>query len=868
VPAGVTAARPVAAETAPDDEADPVAVPVHAATASVAAVMAAMTAARLCLRFISTPGSSRSSGNLVSLSAGHSLDLRYDPGARPVSASPAQAQLRLDRCRSCGKGWEGRFSRHEGMTDTDIRLRADRPARAGGAAFDLIAAKLMRPVVRPGTIRRSSLPERLARDDAHPIVSVVAPAGYGKTTLLAQWAEADTRAFAWVSADEADNDPRVLLAYIAAALDAVEPVGRRVFDALASPASSVLGSVVPRLCNAFASVTSPVTLVLDDVHLLHNREGQAALSVLAEHVPAGSRLVFASRDQPPVQIARLRAAGQILEIGAGDLSLTAREAASLLAAAEVRLGEDELAELHRRTEGWAAGLYLAALSLREGGSLSGTAASFAGDDRFISEYLESEFLARISRQQRAFLTRTAVLERISGPLCEAVLDLPGAGAVLAELARSNLLLVPLDRRGQWYRYHHLFRDMLRAELERAEPALVPVLRRRAAGWCQRNDLPEEALEYFMAAGDVQAAARLVETLFLPVYRQARIATLQRWFRWLDDRGGMERHPLAAIWASFTGAVAGRPAEAERWADAVDRWEYQDASRPADPVAEAWAAALRYSLCRRGVEQMRADADEAAARFAAAGIVAATVPAGQGIARVLCGDLDGGDAFLEKATTMGDWGAPSVIAQALCMRALIAMERHRWDRAEALASQARSVLDRAGIEKYSLLCAVKARLALHRGDAAAARRELVSAQELRPLLTYASPHLAIPVRVELIRVHLALSDLAGARTLMREVDELLKRRPGMGTLVGEAGKLRVQLAEKRGSAVPGASALTAAEMRLLPMMSTHLQLQEIAAELYLSPHTVRAQSKSIYRKLGAANRNQAIARARELGLLDG
>jgi LuxR family maltose regulon positive regulatory protein len=603
------------------------------------------------------------------------------------------------------------------------------------------------------------------------------------------------------------------------------------------------------------------------VHLLDNRECQAALSVLAEHVPAGSRLVFASRDQPPVRIARLRAAGQILEIGAGELSLTAREAASLLAAAEVRLGGDELAELHRRTEGWAAGLYLAALSLREGGSLPGTAASFGGDDRFISEYLESEFLARISQPQRVFLIRTAVLERMSGALVEAVLDAPGSAATLAELARSNLLLVPLDRRGKWYRYHHLFRDMLRAELERLEPGTAPVLRRRAADWCRHNELPEEALEYSMAAGDDEAAARLMETLFLPVYRQARFATLQRWFRWLDDRGGMEGHPLAAIWASFTAAVSGRPAEAERWADAVDRWEYQNTSRPADPVAEAWAAALRYSLCRQGVEQMRADADEAARRFAAAGIVAATVPAGQGIARVLCGDLDSGDMFLQEASRMGDWGAPSVIAQALCMRALIAMERHRWDQAEALASQARSILDWAGVEKYSLLCAVQARLALHRDDAAAARRELLSVQELRPSLTYASPHLAIPVRVELIRVHLALSDLAGARTLMREVDELLERRPDMGTLVGQAEALRARLSAERGPGGPRATALTAAELRLLPLLSTHLTASEIAAELFLSPHTIKSQMQSTYRKLAASTRNQAITRARELGLLE-
>ena len=462
---------------------------------------------------------------------------------------------------------------------TEVLQPAGRAQRVGRPAFDLVVSKLLRPPIRPGTVRRSSLIERLARDDCGPIVSVVAPAGYGKTTLLSQWAERNGQAFAWVSVDEADNDPKVLLTYVAEALDAVQPVGGQVFDALASPASSVPGSVVPRLGAAFSSMTTPVVLVLDDVHPLRNSECRAALSVLADHVPAGSRLVLAGRAEPPLRIARLRAEGKIMEIGPGDLSLTCEEASSLLRAAEVVLGADEVAELHRRTEGWPVGLYLAALYLREGGSLGRAASSFGGDHRFVSEYVESEFLARISERQRAFLTRTAVLERMSGPLCEAVLDLPGSGAALAELARSNLLLVPLDQRGQWYRYHHLFRDMLLAELERREPGLIPVLRRRAAGWCLRNDLPEEALEYSMAAGDVDEAARLVEKLWVPTYRQGRTATLQRWFRWLDDRGGIEGHPMLAVQAALPAAMTGRPAEAGRWADVVDRWQYQDAARP-------------------------------------------------------------------------------------------------------------------------------------------------------------------------------------------------------------------------------------------------------------------------------------------------
>ena len=351
--------------------------------------------------------------------------------------------------------------------------RAGQAQRAGRPAFDLVVSKLRRPPARRGMVRRPSLIDRLARDDCGPIVSVVAPAGYGKTTLLSQWAERNGQAFAWVSVDEADNDPKVLLTYVAEALDAVQPVGGRVFDALASPASSVPGSVVPRLGAALAAMTTPVVLVLDDVHALRNSECRAALSVLAEHVPAGSRLALAGRTEPPLRVARLRAEGRVTEIGPGDLALTRDEASSLLRAAQVALGADEVAELHRRTEGWPAGLYLAALCLREGGSPGGAAISVAGDHRFVSEYVESEFLARISPRQRAFLTRTAVLERMCGPLCEAVLDRPGSAASLDDLARSNLLLVPLDRRRQWYRYHHLFRDMLLAQLERQSPEPDP-----------------------------------------------------------------------------------------------------------------------------------------------------------------------------------------------------------------------------------------------------------------------------------------------------------------------------------------------------------------------------------------------------------
>jgi LuxR family maltose regulon positive regulatory protein len=269
--------------------------------------------------------------------------------------------------------------------------------------------------------------------------------------------------------------------------------------------------------------------------------------------------------------------------------------------------------------------------------------------------------------------------------------------------------------------------------------------------------------------------------------------------------------------------------------------------------------------------MHTDADEAVRRFAAQSFVTPAPAILQGIARILCGDLDGGDASLEDAVAIGEHvGAHEDVALALCERSLLAMARDEWHQAEDLADEARTVLRRAGIEdSYAtpLVSAVRARAAMHRGDVPAARQELASAQRLRPLLTYALPYFAVQARIELARVHLALADLPGARTLMREVDELLRRRPGLGTLAGQAQALRARLAKEHNSSAPGASALTGAELRLLPLLATHLSFPEIATQMFLSRNTIKSQANSIYRKLGASTRNQAVTRSRDLGLLD-
>jgi LuxR family transcriptional regulator, maltose regulon positive regulatory protein len=752
-----------------------------------------------------------------------------------------------------------------------VREQAGQSRYANRPGLGWVASKVRRPPLRPGTVIRSSLIDLLRQGGPPPVVSVVAPSGYGKTTLLSQWAERDGRSFAWVSADERDNDPKVLLTHVAEALDAVEPIDGRVFDALASPGSSVPGIVLPRLGSAFSVMTSPVVLVLDDVHALHDVECRAALSMLADCVPGGSRLVFAGQAPPPLRIARLRTEGRILEIGPRDLSLTRDEASLLLRNAGIAVDDDDLEVLYRRTEGWPAGLYLAALCLREGGSLARAAASFGGDDRFVSEYLESEFLARISPRHRSFLTRTAVLDQMSGPLCEAVLQQAGSGGTQAELASSNLLLVPLDRRGLWYRYHRLFRDMLLAQLHRTEPDLVLVMYRRAAEWHERQAAPGEALEYWMKAGEVGAVARLAGALAFPAYQQGRPATAGRWLRWLEDHGDMENYPVVAVLAGLLSAVTGKPAEAERWVRVAERGASMASLPDGSATIEPWLALLRAYLCRDGPGQMLADAELAAATLAIQSFWRTSSILLQAMAHLMVGDPGRADALF--ADAIAEHRPDRVLVGtclALAERSLLAASQGAWDLAEQHLSTAQSLTRQANYEDYPLITivhAVAARVALHHNDPARARDQLTRAQRLRPGLNHALPHLAVQARIELARCHLALSDIAAAKTLLREIDEIRMRRPELGTFIGQAEDVRTQLSRTAHRVTPGASALTTAELRLLPLLSTHLSFPEIAREMFLSPNTIKSEAYSIYRKIGASSRSHAVTRSRELGLID-
>jgi LuxR family maltose regulon positive regulatory protein len=618
-----------------------------------------------------------------------------------------------------------------------------------------------------------------------------------------------------------------------------------------------------------SSKALPVVVVLDDVQLLHDQDGLDAMVVLVDHLPPGSQMALISRGEPQLPVGRWRAEGRLAELGPDELAMDPAEAGRLLAAASVELPDGEVAELTRRTEGWPAALYLAALSIKAQHPGNGAGVGFGGRERFLVDYLESVLLSGLSPAEVQFLTRTAVLDRLSGPLCDAVLGTTGSAAVLASLERSNLLVVPLDRQREWYRYHPLFRELLRGQLERDAPELVRELTRRAAKWCAHHGLAEAAVDYAMDAGDADLVAHVVEQAAIGVYRSGRLATVQRWFDWFDEHGLIQRYPAVAMLGAWVQALGGHTAAAERWADAAERGSYEGTLSDGSASIDGWRALLRAKLCRHGVTQMRADAELALTLIPVGSLWRAPAQLLAGISRLLAGDLGVADDLLAEAVEVAqESGATLAASVALAERALLAIGRQDWRDAAALVEQARSVVGTAHLEACAtsvVVYAAAARVAIHHGELDQAEQDLTRAQQLRSQATHALPYYAVQARLELIRAYLALSDVAGARAVLGEVDGLLRWRPDLGTLPEQASQLRSQLDHIDADAI-AMSSLTIAERRLLPLLPTHNSFREIGEHLHLSQHTVKSQALSIYRKLGVSTRSQAIQRARTVGLL--
>ena len=484
----------------------------------------------------------------------------------------------------------------------------------------LLATKLHLPGPRPGLVPRPRLTARLDEGLARGLVLVCAPAGYGKTVLLADWARRGGHPAAWLSLDAGDNDPARFWRHAVAALDRARPgTGERVAPLLGPPAPSSFQGLVTALINDLAGEEEAL-LVLDDYHVIGSQQVHESLAFLLEHRPAGIGVVLASRSDPPLPLARLRARGQLTELREAELRFTPAEAGELLQQVASGLPDASVAALAARTEGWAAGLQLAALSLRGHDDAAAFVAAFTGSHRYVLDYLAEEVLERQNTQLRTFLRETSVLERLSGPLCDAVTGRVGSQALLEEAERSGLFLIPLDEVRGWWRYHHLFADLLHARLEAEQPGRAAQLHRNAAAWYSEHGLADDAIRHAVAAGEMVWAARIIEKCFDEVFNlRGEAATVRRWLSVLPAEVVRTR-PRLLLAQALMAATSGHIEEVEPLLDAVECAPPGWADEPFEPTAGVAASHLinvpaLTTLHRGALAQLHGDA-EATAAFAA------------------------------------------------------------------------------------------------------------------------------------------------------------------------------------------------------------------------------------------------------------
>jgi LuxR family maltose regulon positive regulatory protein len=451
----------------------------------------------------------------------------------------------------------------------------------------LLQTKLYIPPTRPELVPRPRLTERLNAGLHRKLTLISAPAGFGKTTLLSEWVAGCGRPVAWVSLDKDDNDPTRFWAYCIAALQTVRAdIGEAALAVLHSPRPPSIDATLTTLINEIAAIPDGFALVLDDYHVIEAQLIHDALATLLDHLPPQMHLVIATRADPPLPLSRLRGRGQLIELRTADLRFTPDEAAAFLnARVGLGLSAEDVAALETRTEGWIVGLQMAALWLqgRDSERITHLVSAFTGNHRYILDYLTDEVLLQQPESVRTFLLQTAILDRLTGPLCDAVTGRASGQEMLERLDAANLFIIPLDDERRWYRYHHLLADLLRKRLSQTQPDLLPELHRRASEWYEKNELIAEAVSYALAAGDVELVAHLVGTNALAMMEHGELTTLKRWLDALPDEV-VHSHPwlcAAHAWMlAFTGQL-----------DAVE-----PLLRDAEEVVAAWdeAASLPYS----------------------------------------------------------------------------------------------------------------------------------------------------------------------------------------------------------------------------------------------------------------------------------
>jgi LuxR family maltose regulon positive regulatory protein len=738
----------------------------------------------------------------------------------------------------------------------------------------LLATKLHVPAIGGQLVHRGALLDALSAGRRRKLTLMSAPAGWGKTTLLAQWAldAAEGQQFGWVSLDSADNDPVWFWMYVIAALQKGAPgLGTRAVELLTMGADPVQ-VVLPTLLNDLDTIANPMVLILDDYHLVVNRAVHEQVAFVICRMPKNIHLVLATRSDPMLPLARLRASGDLVEMRSDDLRFGVIEADHLLNdVLGLDLAYEDIQLLHRRTEGWAAGLYLAALSLAGRRDAAEFIRTFAGDNRHVVDYLMAEVLDSQPREMRSFLVRTSVLGRLSGALCDSMLQTSGSASVLERIERENLFVVPLDMSRRWYRYHHLFGELLRAELHRSDPDVVAGLHRRAAAWFEAEGLVDEAVRHLAAAGDFAESADLIAADWVNEFNGGGLSTVSSWLDLLPDEF-VRQDPRLSAARAWIALNVGQFEDAQMWIEAIE------AESAADPVDHgslgAELVALREvhafktgdvaTALEAGSRAMALDFDNALQARSAACCM-------YGSALYFSGSPGEAQATFRRAVQLAEKiGDRRRRIYALGYLALIAAESGHVADAEHQIRRATGVgsdpLD--GEHFVNAIVSLAAAIVLDvRGDRASA----ADAAHLAVGLTRKGAGILEVAKALVVRAKIleGLGDHETAAASRNEANALLRRSADADitqTVLTAAQPSKRVAVSPRNQVGTVAEELTAKEHEVLRLLATRLSRREIGQRLYVSLNTVKTHQRALYRKLGVESRAAAVVRARELGLL--
>jgi len=718
-------------------------------------------------------------------------------------------------------------------------------------------------------LHRPRLLEMVDSDGGAALTVVNAALGYGKTTLLRLWCIERPEAVVWMTLDAADDNPVRLWTHLATAVERLgQGLGGRALMYL-GVRGALVETAVDELMNGLVAYGRPVAIVLDDLHAVGSEASLRSIAHAINRLPANARVLAATRSEPSISVARLRARGALREIRARELAFTVDEASELIAREGIELSRESVELLVERTEGWPAGLYLAVLWLRDLDDPDQGVRAFVGSARHVADYLTDEVLTALAPQTRDFLLRTSVLDRFTPELCDAVLGREDSAGVLAELARSNMFLVALDARGEWYRYHHLFGELLQLELGRQEAA---VLRRRAAAWCRAHGLVEDAIDYAAAAGDAETVAELLVENHLEFIWGGRTGRFLGWVRWLPSELLLEHPVLPAAGAAAAALLARPEVDVQRLLAVAERARRE---RPQlwSPYVEAAAEVTRSNVIERGDV---GEAVEHARRAVAAARAGADVLTACGLASLsqalfFAGELDETRRIAVQVVERPD--APDVpdgYVASLGLLALVDAEQGRTESAEAWASQATSFArQRFQADSWT---ASMAHLGLALACTAAGRLDEAEREALRGELLRRAPQPTVGhahALLVLAHVRIARSRLERAANDLQRAQRMIAGFPDPGRLPAIAAAVEQDLATARAN--PGNLDMveepSAAELAVLRGLASGLSRREIGERLYISLNTVKTHTRELYRKLGVTSRADAVARAEALGLLE-